>query len=522
MAAKKTHLSLGFRASGPFGLVPADGSVLSMSGGEISSRIDCLIAVIDGPQAALDSVRAGLRQAFGPNGPADLLVQGEEEKYAHLVLDKLTREAASTWNLAIGLAFCIGDEVVLAGFGGAQVEICRANGELISPPATLRENDIGAVVWKSHLAQGDSVVLAGRQVAKLISRSELRQTVQASSSVEDAAEWLVTLTNSRGGGATTALVARVPPAKAMAPQVSLPIELETVRPFLPIPRMRTLGVGAAVAIALLVGVALGPALFNARSSAIQIQPPDGLQVVSNRAANVLLIWNNPSPGATGFIVKIGHIIYKTPSPFLHLGHVLTGGRVYTWQVQSLFSDETSRFSASGTLFVALARPLPTPTAVSPTGRLPVSAAGAVPFCWSSSQSYTRFTLLVSGDRSHFNRHPRRSALRRGAHRSACLIQALPDGNSYAWTLGGIATGHRESWTKWNHFTIAAPLPTATPTPLPPRRIIAPPTSAPIVSTPVPTQPPPPIQTQPAQPPPTQAPAPTPTPPVRACPNPPNC
>lgn len=424
---------------------------------------------------------------------------------------------------------CVGGASAYALSDGVLTNLSRAE-----------ESDSGHIsVARAPIGAGDCLVLLGHEVSSCVEEKELRQTVQASFSVEDAAAWLVTLAAGRSGKAASAVVAQVQSTKA--PKTHFAEGIHEPRR-LSVPRVNLKMAGFAVAgIAVLIValIAANTLPKSLSSSANSLLPVKHLTVVSNSPHSTLLSWN-AAAGSTGYVVRIDGRTFSTRAINLPLNN-LTPGEKYAWQVRTLYGSQRSGWTVS-TVHVSLAAPLAKPVAVSPAATVPAIDAGNVHFCWTIANPATSYDLMLSGGHKKYNQTPvPPNKTKAGAHGGRCVVQSLPAATTYSWRVGAVSPGHWEAWTPWRHFVLEAaptPVPTAAATTY---------QQYPVYSTPVPTtapyttttgstasQPSTTTQQAPAQSssgsvggsssaPAQSAPAqPAPTSPVTACSNPPNC
>ena len=404
------------------------------------SNFDLRLAVIDGTDASVASVGRSLTKALGPDSMTDEFARGQEAQLAYRILHRATlqpdparsksrqnRKHSSSPELShvgIALALFYGEEVVLVDLGGGQANVCKANG-VLAPIAVGEKNALGARIWTTRLGIGDSVILTGREVAKQVPQSELRHTVQASVSPSRAAEWLVTLAKGRGEVTSTAVVAQVTGVWS-PPSIVIPETISKFGSYIPVPRLRTVGLGSAVAAAMLVGVSLGPVMFSGSSAAGQLAGADQLRVEVATTDAALLDWRDPTGAATAYRVTTDHRTFVTTHPHLAI-RGLQSGKSYIWNVTSMFGDQLSRHSASAILTTS-GKPRPvTPSTLSPDQRavIPPQNASSVHLCWVAPQTESLFALFLSGAGRHMRLTLPRTELKRNQNGSICVKRSLP-------------------------------------------------------------------------------------------------
>lgn len=462
MGSKSLYVDLGCGSSGPGGLLAPDHSVLSLNGNHASVKVDRVLAVIDAPDDVLPTLRAALESAFAKGGPADSMIPGDESSYLSRVLDQVGGKEGES-NIACAVALQMGRELVLGAVGGATAKVFRANGELVEFSEDADEPNSRTYVWRTSIEPSDSLILGGREVANHVREIEIRQTIQSSYSVEDAAEWLVTLGAGRGGRRATAVVAKMK-QKVDTPVQPVVADRTNKMPSIG-PKLRVAGIAVVAALLLVAAVGAGPTLFpsllkSKGSSATQLRPPTSLKRVLTASHHVQLTWAETSPmprAGSGYVVRVGHRTYKTKGPMLHLGSSLLGGATYQWKVRAIFGSQRSSWSHRAGFSVPLASAGARPVVIGPKDKATLSAAAkSVRFCWRAAPSATQFMMRLSGNGHHYNQTLPRTAFKHPApNGTVCLSRSLPAGVSYAWALGAVSPGHYAAWTRWQHFAIAS-------------------------------------------------------------------
>ncbi len=533
--AKGLFFDLGSHSAGPAGAVAPDARILSLAGAEISVRADQVLAVVDGDSAVTTEIHGALTKAFCRGSAADAMIPGEEGNYVSRVLSQLP---AKSDDASVALALRLGHEVVVGCTGGASVYIFR-DGALTNLTPDVDPQNGQIATGRAPISPSDCLVLLGHEVSTKVEEKELRQTVQASFSVEDAAAWLVTLAAGRGGHDASAIVAQVQSSKAPKVHFAETGAPPPRRPSLHAVNPKMISLAAAGIAALIVAFIAASTLARPSGSATSLLPATNF-LVSHPSGATVLSWG-AAPGATGYVVKINGSTYATKG-IIYTVPGLSPGKSYPWQVKTIYGNQ-SRWSAPQVLTVPLAPPLSSPKVLSPGKTVSGAHAHNVYFCWASQTSIKSYDLKLSGGHQKYNRTPLPSStLRRGKHGGTCYSQSLPPATAYSWQLGASTSGHREAWTAWQHFTLL-PIPTPTPAATQQYPVYS--------STPVPTtavsyptgygsttngstssggttyQPPTTSQQTPSQPSTSSsgssAPAqPAPTSPVSACANPPNC
>jgi hypothetical protein len=435
--------------------------------------VGAILAIVDADDKTCEEVREHLSKAFGPGGGIESVPTGQEDDYVLQLLKDLSSTFPSA---AIAVGLQLKADTVLAVVGGAFAGI------LTSPTgiSTVLNAEAGAVddpvVDRTTLMSDAFLVLAGKAIAARVDEAEIRQTVQGSMSVDDAAAWLAMLGASRAGTQTTAVVARTRRrGSSVRSFVNKPRSIEASRrprvPFLPM-----VMVGVLLGIVLIALLAVGATLIT-RSTANAPTAPTGLIARSDPSTTVVLSWK-ATPGSSGYVVTIGGRQYHAKGTSLTLRNVLAPSKTYAWRVYALFGKSQGPGSTSHlTLAKGISPNKPQPT--SPFGTVAAGPAGAstkVALCWKYSQPAAGYALRMSGGGRHYNHLSiKPSWLKKSKTGAMCYSVRIPSGARYSWRLGAVRSGYYTSWTRWEHFKVApAAAPTATvppaqngtPTPLP--------------------------------------------------------
>ena len=472
------RIELGHKNLGLRGSAPLDHSIFTMEGGELPPKMDRVVAVIEGSDHIRAEVASALAGAFTGDA-VKRLPRGEHQKLVSSLLQQFAGYPTLGLRFSLSLTLFASGEVIGGSIGGARAVVHKAaDGELHLLSAA--DNEGLPHADRARFAVNDSVVLLGARPAGVITDGEIRHTVQASGP-ENATAWLATMATMRGeGDSTTAVVQLLREGKsrpAVAPDV-IDIRRSRLRP-----RARTAGMGAVALLAVM--VMLSFVLVPQLISAVPLLPPTGLYVSQESAHHVELSWS-PSDGATGYEVLVGGRIYHTPcrkvqgrslwcSVIKNLDYVLAPGHWYSWEVRTIYQNQKSVWSPSSIINVPSAAPiLVRPHLISPSGRLPYTAAAGISLCWSADAKSTKFDLSLSGGHGRFNTTFARSATTKKAT-GFCKGRTLVAGVRFSWRIGAISPGFSERWSPWGHFVIVHP-----PAPVP--------TTAPVVAVPVATVP----------------------------------
>lgn len=387
------------------------------------------------------------------------MIPGEEEDYVSRLLGQLSAKDNGT---SVALALRLGHEVVVGCTGGATAYVFR-DGVLtnVTPDPDPAIGHVAAA--RLHIVPSECLVLLGEEVSTRVEEKELRQTVQASFSVQDAAAWLVTLAAGRSGKEASAIVAQV--QSNNAPKVHFAEGSAPPRRLrMPAINPKMAGLSAA-GIAVLIVAFVAASTVAKPSAGTALLPVTNLTVVHTSSGPVLS-WG-AAPGASAYVVSIKRASHATQG----INYTPTGlspGKTYSWRVKALYGSQPSHWSAAQIVTAPLAPPLGKPVVLSPGKTVSASQAKSVYFCWSTSARPASYDLKLSGGHKKYNHSPLAvNKTKKGARGGRCYIQALPPAAVYSWQLGAKSPGHFESWTAWRHFTIEA-LPTATPVPTTPQ------------------------------------------------------
>ena len=453
---------IGSQSAGPAGVEQGTRHVLVLRSGQVAAGIGIALAVIDADEADAAVIQERLTTVFGPGGGFEGTTSGQE----HLYLQQLLADVeASIPSAAVAIALQLKSDMIIGVSGGALAAVLSpASSVVIGKLSDARESPL---VERADLDSESAVVLAGRAIAARVDEGEIRQTIQGSISVKDAAAWLAMLGASRSGGEATAIVGKALGRRSFAGVPSsggARNESDRRRrpSFTPIVRV---GVAAAVvAVALLI---IGATLIN-HLTANAPTAPTALTVKSSSPQNVVLAWSG-SPGSSGYMVVVGGQKHSTRGTTLALHSALNPGTSYPWRVYAVYGKSRGPVSKVSTLTISKGVPSAKPLPVSPP-RTIAPPAGAnstsVDFCWKYPVKVSSYKLLISGGGHHYNHQSISPASLKSANNGAkCYPVSLPTGTAYSWRLGAITQGYYPSWTLWQHVQIASGVP-PTPTPVP--------------------------------------------------------
>jgi hypothetical protein len=215
-----------------------------------------------------------------------------------------------------------------------------------------------------------------------------------------------------------------------------------------------------------------------------VAAPKDLRAVAKSSSNVTLSWAK-SEGPTGYRIKINRDACYTvlgskktsmqlppkqhgtiDSRCSHTLHLQPGTR-YRWKVYAVFGATASPLSQSNSFYISLASSTLSPRPSGPFWTVPAARTGTttvVNFCWRFPQKTSKYSLLVSGARHHYNHWSlTQRKLKTGRHGGHCYKVELPSGKSYAWRVGAFVKGYFPTWSRWEHFRIT---PVVKPTPTP--------------------------------------------------------
>jgi len=459
-----SRLEVASQSASPSGPASSDVRVVDLSGDRVSARLDGVLAIIDGSDAVAAAVHGVLVAAFQRGELSDGLRPGEEKPYvAEALRDAIA--SAEKEPVSIALVAYRKERVIAGAAGGAQI-YRSDDGAIRELLAGDSPGESNLSVTEAQLLGGQSLVLVGAEVTRHVSDKELRQTVQASFSHEDAAAWLVTLAASRSGHTATALLAQRLAGKTQKRDVFAPAPKTRRRmPGMSVPRAGA--IAAAIAVIVIAALATGTLvkLVGSAGSASALQSPTGLTVVSNSVtsgsgASVQLQWN-ATAGSNYYVVSVDGRRYRTTAPNLQLSGTLTPGRQYAWRVAAVYGS-TKRPSRWAQLTVASEPALPHAIPLTPGPVVTVAANQNVSFCWTANANASGFHLYIGGGPTRIRRFISRTATRPMRPFGRCVDQFLAPGHHYGWRLGTLTPLHAESWTPWHHLFVQSSSGTPTP------------------------------------------------------------
>ena len=468
--AKGVDFDVGSQSAGPAGVESSSTRVLILKDGGLPPSLGAVFAVVDADEATSGELNHTLSDAFRPGGDVERVTPGEEQGF----LLHLLRDMRSSHPLAsVAVAVQVNSDVVLGASGGATA------GVFGSPPGTLtligkQTAEADPVVDRANIHSDGFLVLGGRAIAARVDEVEIRQTVQGSMSVNDAAAWLAMLGAGRGGVETTAIVARTQGGRSKGGMAAegRGSDKPGNGSGLPLSPLARVGVGAAIV--LIAVLVVGGILVLSKSSVNAPAAPTSLKSSTVKPpSTVTLSWTGTA-GSDGYRVSIAGQHYSAKTTSVTVSG-LPPGKSYSWRVYALYGANPGPASRTATLVIPAATATTKPTVVSPAGTVAAASSGTstpVSFCWTFPLTNATYALRVGGGGHRYNHWAlKNSVLTKSASGASCYSLSLPSGTAYSWRLGAKVPGYYASWTTWHHFRISEGAgPTSTPVPHPfPRR-----------------------------------------------------